>query len=83
MAKKSGVEYLAQHSGWKTKERDTKKNRTKEKAPELYSAVKDLIEAADHVVECWEGGDLAGAVNVLEAQAKDAQSLVDFIEGGN
>lgn len=45
----------------------------------MIEALTSLIDAADAVVGSWESGDLAGAVNNLEACADDARELMAAI----
>lgn len=43
----------------------------------LYTQLHNLIEASKSVVENWERGDLAGAVNTLEATALTAEQVLE------
>lgn len=43
---------------------------------EVFNRMHDLVRAAEAVVQNWERGDLAGAVNVLEATAEDVAKLL-------
>lgn len=40
----------------------------------MNAATRELIDAAQRVVDSWEQGDLAGAVNALAAAAADAEA---------
>lgn len=42
----------------------------------LLDKLKAMVDAADHVVKNWSRGDLAGAVNKLEAAADEAEALL-------
>lgn len=44
---------------------------------DLLMRLRALVDAADEVVGNWSEGDLAGAVNQLEAVANDARELLE------
>lgn len=44
---------------------------------ELRAALRELLLAADKVLENWCEGDLAGAVNSLQAAADEARELLE------
>lgn len=46
-------------------------------ADELDERLNALTAAAEAVCDCWEHGDLAGAVAVLEGEAIAARELLD------
>lgn len=75
MTTKSGVEHLAQHPGWRTQKRP-KKTSTNERVTALENELRNLIDAAKLVVERWETGDLADAVNGLRVDADHAAEVV-------
>jgi hypothetical protein len=76
--RKSGVEYLAQHPGWKTKAKST----APKKDSEVIESLRALIDTSNLVVARWESGDLAGAVNELQNVAGEArESLHRFVKG--
>lgn len=50
-------------------------------APVLKDELSKLVAAARAVVAAWESGDLAGAVNALDAAADDAEATIAAAEG--
>ncbi len=42
----------------------------------MLAALRDLMNSADNVVSCWETGDLAGAVNMLDADRDTARKII-------
>ena len=47
-----------------------------EAAQAMLKALINMCDAAKSVVDCWEQGDLAGAVHVLEGEADIAQLII-------
>lgn len=73
---KSGVEYLAQHPGWKTKAKRTGSKSATASKQALADELRNLIDAARLVIERWGNGNLADAVNSLRVDAKHAEALL-------
>ena len=51
-------------------------------APALLAALERLIASATNVVDNWESGDLAGAVNDLDDEADCARAAIAQAEKG-
>lgn len=45
-----------------------------------YDAMLEMLQAADAVVNAWESGDLAGAVNELRITAETIRNELDIEE---
>ena len=73
---KSGVEYLAQHPGWKTPNKRLKSKSANPSKQALADELRNLIDAARLVIERWGNGNLADAVNSLRVDAKHAEVLL-------
>lgn len=69
---KSGVEYLAQHPGWKSKSRKSAKKNTSEKIAWAQNEVDRLL---DHISP-------ALLHKIVDERSKDTNPLVVFVEGG-
>ena len=50
--------------------------RGSDECDEFKDQLRDMVRAARNVVNNWSQGDLAGAVNELEAAANDAEELL-------
>lgn len=46
---------------------------------EMTALLQALTASAQTVVDSWERGDLAGAVNALEADASDAAEFLEWL----
>jgi len=60
-----------------------------EKSDRMSEAVRDLIDAFEEqteraraVIECWEQGDLAGAVHGLELSLDESLAAIAKVKGG-
>lgn len=50
-------------------------------APELLDMLEQMIAGADEVKECWEDGNLAGAVTALRSIANEARRVAEKAKG--
>ena len=50
-------------------------------APEMLETLKDLQRAAKRVIENWDSGNLAAAVNELDGVQDDARAAIAKAEG--
>ena len=52
-----------------------------EAAPDLLGMLEQMIAGADEVKECWEDGNLAGAVTALCSIANEARRVAEKAKG--